>query len=172
MTRDPRPVSPEPEGQEGTSRTGVLADVTIKQAVVSGLLRIDPFNSLHVQPSSYDLTVALDRPLCLERGVFHLLSTVEWVGLPDRIQGQVHGRSSIGRKGVLVHFTAGFIDPGFSGQITLEVMALDRPVEILPGDRLAQIAFIWLDQAAEHPYKGRYQGQYGPTESRFQHGSA
>lgn len=148
----------------------ILSDQSIHGYRERGLLSIEPYDPLHVQPASYDLTVDLPEPLCLERGVFHLLTTREYVKLSPWIQGQVHGRSSVGRKGVLVHFTAGFIDPGFEGTITLEVMAMAESFEVRPGDRLAQIAFYLLDQPAARPYAGRYQYQVGVTPSRFEHG--
>jgi dCTP deaminase len=154
------------------SRGAVLSDGSIREWVRYGALGIDPFNPAHVQPASYDLTLAADGPLELLPGVFHLLSSVETVQLPKDLQGQVHGRSSLGRKGVLVHFTAGFIDPGFCGQITFEVMTLAGAVSLMPGDRIAQIAFTLLDLPCQHPYQGRYQNQAGPTPSRFEHGDA
>jgi dCTP deaminase len=156
--------SPTPQGG------AVLSDRSIRRLVVAGDLGIEPFDTKHVQPASYDLMVDLDAPLCLKPFVFHLLSTVERVRIPATMRGEVHGRSSIGRKGVLVHFTAGYVDPGFQGYITLEVMALAQAVELFRGDRVAQIAFTWLDGPVEHPYQGRYQNQQGPTESRFEHG--
>jgi dCTP deaminase len=155
-----------------TSPSGVLSDTSIREAVCGGRLMIEPFVSAHVQPCSYDLTVDLIEPLVLEPMRFFLLCTRETIGLPNHIQGQVHGRSSIGRLGILVHFTAGFVDPGFHGQITLEVMSLVESQTIQSGDRLAQIAFAWLDRPAERPYAGRYQHQRGVTPSRFEHGEA
>ena len=150
----------------------LLSDTTIARCVAEGSIGIDPFDAKYVGPCSYDLHIELPEPLWLIPNKFYLLSTQEYVKLPGNIQGQVHGRSSIGRKGVLVHFTAGFIDPGFEGQITLEVMALANAESLEPGDRVAQIAFSWLDKPAAHPYSGRYQGQRGPTKSRFNHGDA
>jgi len=117
--------------------------------------------------------VDLKEPLVLVFGDFHLLSTVSRIRLPSDIQGQVHGRSSIGRKGTIVHFTAGFIDPGFNGQITLEVMNLNRDNPtwtLLPGDRIAQITFCQMNRPAARPYHGRYQNQVGATPSKFEHG--
>jgi deoxycytidine triphosphate deaminase len=155
-------------------RHGVLCDMSIRGAVGIGLLGIDPYQPQHVQAASYDLMVDLERPLTLWPGSFHLLSTIERVSLPDCLQGQLHGRSSLARKGILIHFTGGFIDPGFEGNITLEVMALvtlpGGPVRLNHGDRVAQISFSWLDHPCASPYHGRYQGQSGPTESRFAHG--
>jgi dCTP deaminase len=148
----------------------ILSDRSIRKAVSSGVLGIDPFEPRHVQPSSYDITLDLPSRIWLEPGRFHLLSTRETVRLPAHIQAHVHGRSSLGRLGVLIHFTAGLIDPGFDGQITLEVMALHERVPLDPGDRVGQLSFFWLDYPAQQPYRGRYQGQRGATESRFTHG--
>jgi dCTP deaminase len=104
-------------------------------------------------------------------GAFQLLSTRERIELPATCQGEVHGRSSLARKGVFVHVSAGFIDPGFRGQITLECINVSKdPVDLLPGDRVAQIVFTELNQKAENPYSGRYQDQEGATKSRFKHG--
>lgn len=102
---------------------------------------------------------------------FQLLSTAEIITLPSNIQGEVHGRSSLARKGLFVHVSAGFIDPGFSGQITLECINVSgEAIQLLPGDRVAQIVFTELDGYAENPYNGRYQYQEGATESKFAHG--
>lgn len=144
----------------------ILSDSSIKLYVGERDLVIEPFNTAHVQASSYDLTLSGDTSLVLQRYRFALATTAEWVELPPRIQGQVHGRSSIGRLGVLVHFTAGLIDPGFKGRITLECMALDNDQIFYPGDRIAQISFHWLDAPAESPYHGRYQGQQDAVNSR------
>jgi len=150
----------------------ILCDQSIRLNVESGALVIRPFNVRQVQPSSYDLTLGGDEPLVLVPRKFALARTVEWVELGAGIQGQVHGRSSVGRMGVQVHFTAGLIDPGFKGTITLECMAFDEergPVTFYPGDRIAQISFHWLDAPAVYPYNGRYQGQVDATASKFEH---
>lgn len=147
----------------------VLSNRSIIHRVEWGSLVIEPYNPAHVQPASYDLTVRLDRPLVLNYMRFHLLSTVERIRMPADLQGQVLARSSIARKGVIVEW-AGFVDPGFPGEITLEVMAMSRAFTLYPGDRIAQIAFYLLDQPADPVYQGRYQNQVGPTESRFEHG--
>lgn len=102
---------------------------------------------------------------------FQLLSTHEVLTLPDNIKADVHGRSSLARKGLFIHVSAGFIDPGFSGQITLECINVSgEPISLLPGDRVAQVCFYNLDNNAKVGYDGRYQNQRGPTESRFGHG--
>lgn len=148
----------------------VLCDACIYSAVQSGEIGIDPFRRDHVNAASYDLMVDLSKKLMVVPGRFYLLSTVERVRVPDHLQGELHGRSSVGRLGMLVHFTAGYVDPGFDGQLTLEVMAFDKVVDICPGDRLVQISFRRLDHPAVHPYAGRYQGSSGAIGSRFQHG--
>lgn len=104
-------------------------------------------------------------------GALQLLSTRERITVPAHFQGEIHGRSSLARKGVLIHISAGFIDPGFEGQITLECINVSPdPVDLMPGDRVAQIVFQSLDRPAENPYSGRYQGQMGVTPSLFAHG--
>jgi dCTP deaminase len=145
----------------------VLSDGSIRRAVECGELVVDPFEPTNVQPSSLDLTIG--EKLVLVPGKFRLVATHERIKLSARIQGQVHGRSSIGRLGVLVHFTAGLIDPGFDGTITLECMALDKQQEFRVGDRIAQVSFLWLDTSAERPYRGRYQWQVRAEPSRFRH---
>src|SRR5437016_7103592 len=119
----------------------ILSDVSIVEAVLNGDLEIDPFDQHHVQPSGYDLMVQIDGPLWIVPGRLYLLSTIERVRLPGNIQGQLWGRSSLGRLGVTIHMTAGLIDPYFDGQITLEVMAMDKAQMLTPGDRVAQIVF-------------------------------
>lgn len=102
---------------------------------------------------------------------FQLLSTAEYVQIPSHMQAEVHGRSSLARKGLFVHVSAGFIDPGFHGQITLEcINVAGEEILLLPGDRVAQIVFTELDQPSNNPYDGRYQNQVGATASKFQHG--
>jgi dCTP deaminase len=148
----------------------VLSDSSIIDACTTKDISIDPFTLNHVQPASYDLQISLREPLVMEPNKFYLLSSLETVKLSHKIRGEVHGRSSVGRKAVLIHFTAGYIDPGFEGQITFEAMAFEDAFLVMPGDRLAQIAFTWLDRPATRPYTGRYQGQMGPTPSKFEHG--
>lgn len=111
-------------------------------------------------------------PLVLRPHEFVLGRTVEWVGLPDDVLGRVEGRSSLGRLGVAVHVTAGFIDPGFEGTITLEIVNLNCvPVVLYPFQRVCQIVFEELCEPAEQPYgvggRGKYQGQVGVTPSRI-----
>lgn len=149
----------------------ILSDRSIHDAVATRLIMVEPFIAANVQPSSLDLTLGGSEALMLLPGVFCLAMTREQITLPPCIQGQVHGRSSVGRLGVLVHFTAGLIDPGFSGVITLECIALAGPQTFEPGDRVAQITFQWLDRPSERPYMGRYQNQSAALPSRFKHAS-
>jgi dCTP deaminase len=108
----------------------------------------------------------------LHPGEFVLASTYEVITLPDDIAGRLEGKSSLGRLGLLTHSTAGFIDPGFSGHITLELSNVaNLPVKLFPGMKIGQLCLIKLSSPAEHPYGSekygsRYQGQRGPTASR------
>ena len=108
----------------------------------------------------------------LHPGEFVLASTYEVITLPDDIAGRLEGKSSLGRLGLLTHSTAGFIDPGFSGHITLELSNVaNLPVKLYPGMKIGQLCLIKLSSSAEHPYGSalygsRYQGQRGPTPSK------
>lgn len=106
----------------------------------------------------------------MQPGAFLLASTQEYVTIPPDLVARVEGKSSLGRVGLAVHITAGFIDPGFQGTITLEMAnLLGRPIRIYPGMRIAQIAFTRMEAKPLAPYaaNGHYQGQQGPTESRY-----
>jgi dCTP deaminase len=111
-------------------------------------------------------------PFILHPGEFVLASTYEVITLPDDIAGRLEGKSSLGRLGLLTHSTAGFIDPGFSGHITLELSNVaNLPVKLYAGMKIGQLCLIKLSSPAEHPYGSekygsRYQGQRGPTPSR------
>jgi len=113
-----------------------------------------------------------DVPFVLHPGEFVLGSTLEVVTLPDDLAGRLEGKSSLGRLGLLTHSTAGFIDPGFSGHITLELSNVaNLPIMLWPGMKIGQLCLFRLSSAAEHPYGSaiygsRYQGQRGPTPSR------
>ncbi|HEY4017865.1 MAG TPA: dCTP deaminase [Pseudonocardiaceae bacterium] len=113
-----------------------------------------------------------DEPFVLHPGEFVLGSTFEMVSLPDDLAGRLEGKSSLGRLGLLTHSTAGFIDPGFSGHITLELSNVaNLPITLWPGMKIGQLCLFRLSSAAEHPYGSaqagsRYQGQRGPTPSR------
>lgn len=113
-----------------------------------------------------------DGPFVLHPGEFVLASTFEVVTLPDDIAARLEGKSSLGRLGLLTHSTAGFIDPGFSGHVTLELSNVATlPLSLWPGMKIGQLCFFRLSSPAEHPYgsercASRYQGQRGPTASR------
>ncbi len=113
-----------------------------------------------------------DEPFVLHPGEFVLGSTYERVALPDDLAGRLEGKSSLGRLGLLTHSTAGFIDPGFSGHITLELSNVaNLPITLWPGMKIGQLCLFQLTSPAEHPYGSaqagsRYQGQRGPTPSR------
>ncbi len=132
----------------------------------------------HIDPAAdqSDLTRAIevdgDETFVLHPGEFVLGSTYETVTLPDDIAARLEGKSSLGRLGLLTHSTAGFIDPGFSGHVTLELANVATlPIKLYPGMKIGQLCFFRLSSAAEHPYGSqkygsRYQGQRGPTASR------
>jgi dCTP deaminase len=114
-----------------------------------------------------------DEPFMLHPGEFVLGSTLERVAVPDDLVGRVEGKSSLGRLGLLIHSTAGFIDSGFDGHITLELANVaSLPITLYPGMKIGQISFMQMTTPAEHPYgkgaKGsKYQGQRRPTPSRY-----
>ena len=183
----------------------IFSDRTIKEAIGAGRITIDPYDESMIQPSSVDLkcdatfrvfenhryshidpkadqpelTTAVhatpDQPFMLHPGEFVLGSTLEVVGLADDIVARLEGKSSLGRIGLLIHSTAGFIDPGFRGQVTLELSNVaSLPIAIYPGMRIGQVSFYQLSTPAEHPYGSpgagsKYQGQSGPTPSRVHH---
>ena len=184
----------------------LLSDRDIRQELESGRVGLDPLDMSMVQPSSVDVRLdklfrlfdnhkyqhidpALDQPdltrlvevepgdaFVLHPGEFVLGATYEVVSLPDDIAARLEGKSSLGRLGLLTHSTAGFIDPGFSGHVTLELSNVATlPITLWPGMKIGQLCFFRLSSPAEHPYGSekygsRYQGQRGPTASRsFQH---
>jgi dCTP deaminase len=118
------------------------------------------------------IEVGSDRPFILHPGEFVLGSTYELISLPDDIAARLEGKSSLGRLGLLTHSTAGFIDPGFSGHVTLELSNVATlPIKLWPGMKIGQLCFFRLSSPAEKPYgskdySSRYQGQRGPTASR------
>lgn len=143
----------------------ILSDASIVDRVETENL-IEPFKVENVQPASYDLT--LDSNVVVQPQEFRLLSTVETVNIPPDLQGSIFGRSSLARMGLFVHISAGFVDPGFHGTLTLECYnAGSKAIALSKGDRIAQISFAELDEPAENPYAGRYQGQVGATGSKF-----
>jgi dCTP deaminase len=176
----------------------VLSDRTIREQVAAGRLLIDPFDDGLVQPSSVDVRVASqflvfrnnrrpfidvrepsddltdvvdigeDEPFILHPGEFVLGSTVERVGLPDDLVARLEGKSSLGRLGLLIHSTAGYIDPGFEGTITLELSNVARlPISIYTGMAIGQISFLQMTTPVDRPYQGKYKGQRGPTASAY-----
>jgi dCTP deaminase len=181
----------------------ILSDRTIKQEIAAGRIVIDPFDEACVQPSSVDLhvdarfrvfansrypyidvrtempgltdlvTVADGDPFVLHPGEFVLGSTLERVALPEDLVARLEGKSSLGRLGLLIHSTAGYVDPGWDGYLTLELSNVaNLPITIYPGMRIGQISFFRLTTPADLPYgspgsRSKYQGQRGPTPSRF-----
>ncbi|MGB4712725.1 MAG: dCTP deaminase [Pontimonas sp.] len=180
----------------------LLSDGDIRQELESGRVGLDPLDLSMVQPSSVDVRLdrffrlfdnhkyqhidpSLDQPdltrlvevdasesFVLHPGEFVLGATFEVVTLPDDIAARLEGKSSLGRLGLLTHSTAGFIDPGFSGHVTLELSNVATlPITLWPGMKIGQLCFFRLSSPAEHPYGSekygsRYQGQRGPTASR------
>ncbi|CAL9665428.1 dCTP deaminase, dUMP-forming [Actinosynnema sp. ALI-1.44] len=180
----------------------LLSDRDLRKEVDSGRLVLEPFDDVMVQPSSIDVRLDRffrvfnntrythidpslqqddltslvetpdDEPFVLHPGEFVLGSTFELVTLPDDLAGRLEGKSSLGRLGLLTHSTAGFIDPGFSGHITLELSNVaNLPITLWPGMKIGQLCLFRLTSSAEHPYGSqqagsRYQGQRGPTPSR------
>ena len=180
----------------------LLSDRDILAEIDSGRVGLKPFDDEMVQPSSVDvrldryfrvfenhryphidpmadqpdLTRAVEpdgqEPFILHPGEFVLGSTYEIITLPDDVAARLEGKSSLGRLGLLTHSTAGFIDPGFSGHVTLELSNVATlPIKLWPGMKIGQLCFFRLSSPAEHPYGSekygsRYQGQRGPTPSR------
>src|SRR5262245_36425801 len=121
-----------------------------------------------------ELVEAADgEPFILHPGEFVLGSTLERVSLPDDVVGRLDGKSSLGRLGLLIHSTAGFIDPGWDGHVTLELSNVaNLPITIYPGMKIGQLSFVQMTEPAEAPYGSgaigsKYQGQKGPTPSRY-----
>ena len=120
-----------------------------------------------------EIAAADDEPFMLHPGEFVLGSTLERIAVPDDLVGRVEGKSSLGRLGLLIHSTAGFIDAGFDGHITLELANVaSLPITLYPGMRLGQVSFMQMTTPAERPYGSgaggsKYQGQHGPTPSRY-----
>ena len=180
----------------------LLADRDIRAEIEGGRVVLEPYEPALLQPSSFDVRLdglfrlfdnhkyavidpAEEQPelthlvetrpgeaFVLHPGEFVLGSTYERVALPDDIAARLEGKSSLGRLGLLTHSTAGFIDPGFTGHITLELSNVATlPIKLWPGMKIGQLCFFRLSSAAEHPYgsaeyASRYQGQRGPTPSR------
>ena len=181
----------------------VLSDRTIREELASGRLVIQPLDESAVQPASVDVrldrafrvfrvtsrpyvdvrepaddltelvSVQEDEPFIIQPGAFCLGSTVETLTLPDDIVARVDGKSSLGRLGLLVHATAGYVDPGWTGRLTLELSNQSQmPIALYAGMRIAQISFLRLTTPVDRPYGSpglgsKYQGQTGPTPSRI-----
>ncbi|GAB06683.1 deoxycytidine triphosphate deaminase [Gordonia amarae NBRC 15530] len=180
----------------------LLSDRDIRAELAEGRLAVEPFDEKLVQPSSIDvrldslfrvfnntrythidpaqrqdeLTTLVEpsegEPFVLHPGEFVLGSTLEVCTLPDYLAGRLEGKSSLGRLGLLTHSTAGFIDPGFSGHITLELSNVaNLPITLWPGMKIGQLCLLRLTSPAENPYGSaavgsKYQGQRGPTPSK------
>ncbi len=181
----------------------VLSDRTIRRHIAEGRIEIDPFDEALVQPSSVDVRVDRyfrvfhnarypyidvkqpqedltelvevdgETPFILHPGEFVLGSTLERIRLPDDLVARLEGKSSLGRLGLLIHSTAGFIDPGWDGHVTLELSNVaNLPITIYHAMKIGQISFVQLSEPAETPYGAegigsKYQGQRGPTPSRY-----
>lgn len=181
----------------------VLSDQDIKKAIEAGEITVDPFDASQIQPASLDmrlghtflvfrphvqgaidvktaskglmekLTLTEEEPFILHPGEFVLGVTHEKIGLPDDIVGQLNGKSSLGRLGIIVHATAGFIDPGNTLKPTLELSNIGRlPVKLYPMMPVCQMAFLQLTSKAEAPYghesrNSKYYGADGPEASKM-----
>lgn len=180
----------------------LLSDVDIRRALDDKRVELDPLEASLIQPSSIDvridryfrlfdnhkypvidpaeeqtelthlIEVAPDEPFILHPGEFVLGATFEQVTLGPDIAARLEGKSSLGRLGLLTHSTAGFVDPGFSGHVTLELSNMATlPIKLWPGMRIGQLCFFQLSSPVAHPYGSKsngshYQGQRGPTASR------
>lgn len=181
----------------------VLADRTISRLLDEGRIEIDPYDETLLQPSSVDVRVDRffrvfhnarypyidvrepqeeltelvevddETPFILHPGEFVLGSTLERIGLPDDLVARLEGKSSLGRLGLLIHSTAGFIDPGWNGHVTLELSnGANLPITIYYAMKIGQLSFVQLTEPAAVPYGAdglgsKYQGQRGPTPSRY-----
>ncbi len=180
----------------------LLSDRDIRAELASGRVVLDPYDPIMVQPSSVDVRIDkyfrvfenhryphidpaieqpdltrqvepdVDEPFILHPGEFVLASTYEVITLPDDVAGRLEGKSSLGRLGLLTHSTAGWIDPGFSGHVTLELSNVATlPIKLWPGMKIGQLCLFRTSSPSEFPYGSsvygsRYQGQRGPTPSR------
>jgi dCTP deaminase len=180
----------------------ILSDRSINEAIANGRLGIDPYDPKLVQPSSIDvrldnkflvfrntkrayidvkqpaddlmemIEVGPDEPMFLHPHEFVLGSTIERVRMPDDLVARLEGRSSLGRLGVVIHSTAGFIDPAFEGHVTLEISNLaNLPIALYASMRIGQLSFSVMTTPAERPYGpargSKYSGQDVPTPSRL-----
>jgi dCTP deaminase len=181
----------------------VLSDRDIRQSLESGRVRIDPYDPACLQPSSVDLhldrefrvfrnnrypyidvrapqpdltelvQIEPEEPFILHPSEFVLGQTAEWVELPDDLVARLEGKSSLGRLGLLIHSTAGYVDPGWKGNLTLELSNVaNLPIALYQGMKIGQISFFRMSSAVERPYGSKelgskYQGQKTPTASEF-----
>ena len=179
-----------------------MSDRDIRASIEAGEIGLEPLDMSLLQPSSFDVRidrffrlfdnhkyafidpaeqqddltrfveVAPDEPFILHPGEFVLGSTYEFVKLPDNVAARLEGKSSLGRLGLVTHSTAGFVDPGFNGHVTLELSNMATlPIKLWPGMKIGQLCFFQLSSPSETPYGSekylnRYQGQRGPTASR------
>jgi dCTP deaminase len=180
----------------------LLSDRDIRAQIDAGRIALEPYEPDMIQPSSIDVRldkffrvfdnhkyaaidpsieqpdltrlveVDGDKAFVLHPGEFVLGSTYESITLPDDVAARLEGKSSLGRLGLLTHSTAGFIDPGFTGNVTLELSnTATLPINLWPGMKIGQFCFFQLSSPAEHPYGStsygsRYRGQRGPTASK------
>ena len=180
----------------------LMSDRDIRASIEANQIGLEPLDMDLLQPSSFDVRidrffrlfdnhkyafidpaeqqddltrlveVAADEPFILHPGEFVLGSTYEFVSLPDNIAARLEGKSSLGRLGLVTHSTAGFVDPGFNGHVTLELSNMATlPIKLWPGMKIGQLCFFQLSSPSETPYGSakylnRYQGQRGPTASR------
>ena len=181
----------------------VLSDRDIRTALETGTVKIEPYDAYDLQPSSVDLhldrsfrvfrnnryafidvrasqpdltellTIEEDEPFILHPGEFVLGQTHEWVELPDDLVARLEGKSSLGRLGLLIHSTAGYVDPGWKGNLTLELSNVaNLPIALYSGMRIGQISFFKMSSSVDRPYGSpdlgsKYQGQSEPTASAF-----
>lgn len=181
----------------------VLSDRTIKEQVAARRIRIEPLDPQDIQPSSVDLHLGADfqvfrnsrypyidpsleqdglmervlasaeEPFVLHPGEFVLGTTIERIKLPDDIVGRLEGKSSLGRLGLLIHSTAGYVDPGWDGRLTLELSNVaNLPIVLMPGMKIGQISFSMMTTPVDRPYGSdglgsKYQGQNETTPSKM-----
>ena len=181
----------------------ILSDRTLREEIAAGRIVVDPYDEGMVQPSSIDVRLDRyfrvflnhtmpvidvkkdleeltrlveiddDQPFVLHPGEFVLGSTHEVISVPPELVARIDGKSSLGRLGLLIHSTAGFVDPGFQGHITLELSNVaNLPITLYPGMKIGQISFLRMTTPADVPYGtgklgSKYQGQRGPTPSRY-----
>lgn len=181
----------------------ILSDRTIKEEIAAGRIVIEPFDVSMVQPSSVDVRLDTgfrvfrnhtrshidlkenledldelveatpDHPFIMHPREFVLGSTAERIAIPSDMVGRIEGKSSLGRLGLLIHTTAGFVDAGWDGQLTLEFSNVSSlPITLYPGMKIGQISFIRMTTEADNPYGSgdlgsKYQGQRGPRPSRY-----